>query len=156
MIVIVGLPAFHCYCVAGYHWWRSILASPSAATALGRPAHHGRAFINIINNNVNTSYIKTTGNTTSSPLYIVRLYFRYKRMSFPSLHLRVCVVEWLSWWMGMAFDIALLRMTNFQHGRHGQKFMVILLVAHLAIAGLHSAAGLLSAIPIVNSHSGCS
>ena len=34
----------HCYCAARYHWWCSILASPSA-TALGTPAaRHGWAY----------------------------------------------------------------------------------------------------------------
>ena len=47
-------------------------------------------------------------------------------------------------------DMVLLIMTGVQHG-HGQKFMVILLMAHLAIpiAGLRSAAVLLSRIPVV-------
>ena len=45
-IAIVGYwSAFCCYCVAGYHWWYSILASPSAAAvALGTPARHRRAY----------------------------------------------------------------------------------------------------------------
>ena len=57
----------------------------------------------------------------------------------------------------MAFDIALLRMTGVRHGHRGQKFMVILLMAHLAIAiaGPRSAA-VLSAITIVDLRSGCS
>ena len=50
----------------------------------------------------------------------------------------------------MALDMALLIMTGVQHG-HGQKFMVSLLMAHLAIeiANPRSAAVLLPCAPVV-------
>ena len=58
----------------------------------------------IIDNNVNMSYIKTIASTASAIKTIVNTMASFR--SFPSP--QVCVIEGLSWWTGMAFDMLLL------------------------------------------------